>query len=467
MEKIERFLEDHREQMVQSICELVRIPSVDAPPEGEYPFGRNMQRALDYVFDLGRSMGFTAKDVDHYSGHLEWGNSGKLFGVLGHLDVVPAGTGWSVEPFAGIVKDGMIWGRGVSDDKGPMVAAMYALWAVKQSGLEPKNRVRLIFGTNEENEWKGIKHYFSKEQAPVFAVTPDAGYPGTFAEKGILTFDVRGDMDFSEPAAVQVREMEGGEAHNMVPPQAHLSLRCDNVQGVLEQAREFSRTSGVSLQAQALEETGAVDVRFQGKAAHGAVPEMGKNAIFGLLDFLSILDTGPSVARAVKKLRALFSGDISGKALGIAGMDDVSGSLTLNLGVLRVVQGRVVATLDIRYPVFFDFDRIWQQITLCCAPFSATLTSHNPPLFVSPEHPRLRQLMEVFASVTGEKGTMSTMGGGTYARAVPTGVAFGANWPGEQTYAHQPDERKTIDSFMLHARIYAHLLARWLGATDC
>ncbi|HPX97862.1 MAG TPA: M20/M25/M40 family metallo-hydrolase, partial [Thermotogota bacterium] len=146
-------------EMVEEICHAVKIPSFQEAPQPDAPFGAETARILAFTLASGERKGFVVKNVDNYAGHIEFGSSGKLYAALGHLDVVPVekgGADWSVPPFEGIVKDGAIWGRGASDDKGPTFAALYALYALKRLGVAPKNRIRIILGTNEETGWECV-----------------------------------------------------------------------------------------------------------------------------------------------------------------------------------------------------------------------------------------------------------------------------------------------------------------------
>ena len=122
------------------------------------PFGKDANDALLYALNLGEKLGFRAKNIDGYCGYIEFGEGPNLLGIIGHLDVVPSSDGWDTDPFNATIKNGKIFGRGAIDDKGPVIASLYAMKTIKDN-LKINSRVRLILGINEEKSWKCIKHY--------------------------------------------------------------------------------------------------------------------------------------------------------------------------------------------------------------------------------------------------------------------------------------------------------------------
>lgn len=178
------------DNMVKDIQGLIQIKSVEAPAEGNMPFGKGVQDALEYTLNLGEKMGFAVKNVDNYAGHIEFGEGDEIIGVLAHLDVVPEGSNWDYDPYGAEIADGKIFGRGTIDNKGPAVSALYAMKALKDEGIPVNKRVRLILGTNEETGWEGINYYMKNEETPHMGFTPDADFPAIHGEMGILIFDL-------------------------------------------------------------------------------------------------------------------------------------------------------------------------------------------------------------------------------------------------------------------------------------
>ena len=185
---------ERKDELLQKTIELLRIPSVltKFDPESNTPFGEAINDSLYYMLDLAREDGFVTKNINNYAAHIEYGEGKDILGVLCHLDVVPTGDGWTHPPFSPIVKDGKLFARGATDDKGPTMAAYFALKLLKEMDFQPNKRIRIILGTDEETGWRGIREYFKTEQMPELGFAPDASFPLIYGEKGIISFDGTG-----------------------------------------------------------------------------------------------------------------------------------------------------------------------------------------------------------------------------------------------------------------------------------
>lgn len=484
-EKIDKLIDGLIPQMVEQLSQAVQIPSVQGQAQPDAPFGVEASRMLDFALNLGEKMGFAVKNVDHYAGHIEYGTQGKLYGVLGHLDVVPVeenSKDWSEPPFGGVVKDGYVWGRGASDNKGPTLAALYALYALKEFGIHQlstqglaKNRIRLIFGTNEETGWECVKYYFQKEPYPDFAIAPDAVFPGIYAEKGILRVDIVGnelnqnplpDTLCSTPEENQIT-VEGGTVPNVVPKETILTIKSENPDMIQQMAQQFLPQNGAKIEwernaASAGDDPAVCTLHFIGKPCHASHPSDGINSISACLDFCRGLSFHSTVKSALNLLWKHFGYETTGKKAGISGSDGVCGELTVNLGVISITAHQFKATLDIRFPIFFDKERILQQLKEVFRGYDVTEASYLKPLYVSPDNPHMKQLLRIYNDYTGDDLQPKTMGGGTYARAVPLGICYGSLFPGEESYAHQANERKSIAQLTKACKIYARLFYEWL-----
>ncbi len=449
------------EHMFQEISNLVKIKSVKSEPAGAgKPFGEGIAMALEYALDLGKRLGFQTKNVDGYGGHIEYGKDGKLFAVLGHLDVVPEGDGWSVDPYSGLIKDGYLWGRGACDDKGPTVAAIFALKAVKDAGYDIKNRVRIILGTDEESGWDGIRYYFQKEETPVYAVTPDANFPIIYAEKGIINYSISFLLKKQKNSGARIVYLKAGEASNVVPQNATVIMESFNDQ-VLERLREFKPKNGAKVFWQITD--GKLKIEVNGKSAHGSKPEHGINAAAALLDFLRTIEIdNQDLETFIRVVFEKIGYETDGSSMKIAGTDCIAGPLTLNLGTIELNNDRITAVINIRYPIYYSESMLSRQVVEALKPLHVEPKNHHAPLFVSPDSELIKLLSEVYSDVTGQKAQLLTTGGGTYARAVPCGVAFGPLLPDRPETEHQPDERISLDDLVLMTRIYAQLLYRVL-----
>ncbi len=450
-----------KDEMIEVASNTIKFRSVEGEPKEGAPFGEEIRKVLDYVLGVGEEHGFCVKNVDGYGGHIEFGGEGNLFGVLGHLDVVPEGTGWDVDPYGGIVKDGYLWGRGAIDDKGPMIAALFALIAVQEMGISPKNRIRLIFGTDEESGWEGLTYYFKREEVPEASVTPDGEFPIIYAEKGIVNFKIQGErVPGVQNAGTRLLSFEGGDAPNMVPSHAVLKLEIDDPH-IIDKVKSFTPKNKARIEVRI--EGNIVTVEAFGKSAHGSTPDEGINAIFPLLELVTTLKINDKeLFDQLQRLHEKLSYDTKGETLGIAGYDKTSGELTVNLGMFKVTPDAVEAVINIRYPIFFNLSMIEKQIKEAMSIFKVEQMGGHDPLYVSPDSKLIKILSNVYKDVTGEDAYLIAIGGGTYARIVPNAVAFGPLFPGREELAHQPNERILIDDLVMIARIYAQLFEKVL-----
>ena len=441
-----------KDDLFKTASEIIKFKSVENPKEGDAPFGKGVKEALEYALKVGEKYGLTTKNVDNYAGHVEYGRNGKLFGVLGHLDVVPEGDGWDVDPYGGVIKDGYLWGRGSIDDKGPTMAALFALIAVKKFGVEPKSRVRIIFGTNEETGWKGLEYYFKHEEMPEWGVTPDADFPIINCEKGIVNFEISSKRGKSSVVSIQ-----GGEASNMVASHAKAVIKTED-KDLIKRMNDFTPKNGAKIEANY--NSGELTVETFGKSAHGSKPEEGVNAIAALLDFLVHADLADE---SIKLISEKIGYEPDGKTLGIAGSDEASGKLTLNLGTIQADEENLKIVINIRYPIFFNVEMIESQIKMALKGMNVKMQHNQKPLYVSPDSDLIKLLSEVYEDVTKEKAFLISIGGGTYARAIPNAVAFGPLFPGRESLEHQPNERIKLDDLLMVSRIYAQLLYKVLS----
>ncbi len=448
---------DYQDDIIRELQRLIQIPSVkDVPSEGK-PFGEESYKALEAVLELGRRLGFRSKNVDGYAGHVEFGEGDEIVGVLVHLDVVPAGEGWTYPPFEGVLEEGAIYGRGASDNKGPAIVALYGLKALKDLGIRPNKRIRIIFGTNEESGMTDMDYYFSKEPIPDMGFSPDAGYPITNREKGLLRITFTKDMGGDQGSAI--RSIHGGSVVNMVPDTCealvdHGSLTQQDLKAMKELAEGIPHCRIEERSSQ----EGMV-LRVMGKSAHGAGPENGVNAIACLLHFLAKGTGDFPLDDFLTFLSQKIGLETRGQSMGIVCKDEPSGELTLNLGILRGDGGKWEASIDIRYPVTCSGEEIVDIIRKEAEPFgiSVRVDHHMDPLYVPQDHPLIVKLSRAYEMITGKKAELQSMGGGTYARTLRNnGVAFGAGF--RDTKAHQPDEFVLVEDLMLHGQIFTQAL---------
>ena len=363
---------------------------------------------LHHVLGLADSMGFRTGDLDDMVGWAEYGEGEEMVAVLGHLDVVPVGDGWTRPPFGGVIEDGRLYGRGAIDDKGPILAALFALDEIKRSGTPLRRRVRVLFGTEEETGTADMEYYVNHGgELPVLGFTPDGAYPLIHGEKGLLMEEYVCDC---EPGLIQT--IWSGTAANIVPALAWAELS------------DGSR------------------IECRGVAAHGAEPWKGENAAGKLLAALVKLPLEGQMAKAVAFLHERIGMETKGESLGIAMEDELSGPLSFNLGMLRFDGTTLRVTVNYRYPVTCRFEDCVPQVRAAFgqAGFRLTVSSHSEKLYVPEDAPLVRTLMGVYNAYTGENARPLCIGGGTYAKSMPNILAFGPCFPGEEPTEHQPDE---------------------------
>lgn len=420
--------EEREEEMLKSLDEICRFASVAVPSKNpEAPYGEEVHKALLYALNLCQSLGFRVKNCQNRVGYGEIGQGDELVGILVHLDVVPAGEGWDEEAYAATLKDGALYGRGVSDDKGPAIAAIYAMKDALDSGKSFKRRVRIIFGQTEESgEWTDMEYYRKTEDLPTMGFTPDGNFPAIYGEKGIGVFTL--SMDRS---AAGFLDVAAGTAPNVVPDQARASVLGADGTPVIFSA--------------------------QGKAAHGSMPEEGDNAISHLMEQISKSGLPCQFARFYQ---SCIGFDYTGKKAGIGFCDQESGSLTLNPGVLALTEHTCDLTIDVRYPVTIPFAQITEGLKRQTAPFgvSVQLVEQMDPVYMEKDGELITTLMNEYRRITGDTSEPMVVGGGTYARAMEHIVAFGPMLPGREMTEHQRNECMPLEDFMLLRTIYGEAI---------
>ncbi|MDK2950571.1 MAG: succinyl-diaminopimelate desuccinylase [Kosmotogales bacterium] len=460
MEKrIDEIVLTMREDIIKGVQRLVKIKSDEGEPEEGAPFGEGPLEALKEALKMGKELGFETKNVDNYAGHIQYGNSGELFGVLGHLDVVPAGIGWKHPPYNAEIEDGKIYGRGTADDKGPVVAALFALKAVKDSGIPIKNRVRLIMGTQEESGWGGILHYLNKEEEPEMSVSPDAGFPIINAEKGIVNYSFKSKIDDWKDG-LKLKSLNCGEASNMVAMDSYATIENFSDED-LQIIKDFKPYNEAILDYEIKGKE--IIIHFKGKSAHGSMPHLGISSLAAMVHLLASLNfSSDKLNLYFKTINEKLGYEMDGRSLGISGSDNTSGPLTVNSGTLKLKNNELEYVINIRYPIFFNEKMINSQIKEALKGIEVEGSNHKEPLYVSPDSDLIVLLREVYEEMTGLDSEPFSIGGGTYARAVKNAVAFGICFPDDEDIAHKPDEYVEIDKLMTSARIYAQLLYRVL-----
>lgn len=450
-EKIIKYFEENKAQMLDCIAELVAVPSIKGEASDGMPFGEMPYKALCRVLEMADGFGFKTENLG-YVGTVDMGTGEPELGILAHLDVVPAGDGWHTDPFEMAVKGDTIFGRGVSDDKGPAVCALFAMKAVRDLGVPLTKNCRLILGTDEECGSSDIAQYFKTAKPPKYTFTPDANFPVTNGEKGRFAkkFFADVDLDGEEKTIVSV---SAGEAANAVP-----SCAKAEISGVSE--AEIKKACRLS------ENTGAefiVDgkkITCIGTGAHASLPENGNNPITALFEMLSHIDFGEKTKTFVNSLAEMFPhGKWNGEAFGVD-MEDKLGRLTLTLDVVSFDGRHFEGCFDTRTPLCATEENCAEKIKSKLEEHGFTIenTKMIKPHYVDENSVFIKNLLSAYEEYSGDKGECTSMGGGTYVHNIESGVAFGAIARDVQTNMHGADEFMPTADLLTAAEIFTQVI---------
>ena len=485
---IEEYIRENWEQVVRDIDSLVRIPSVEdlgAAGPGA-PYGPEPARALGAALAIARRMGLDAHNCDGYIGYADLpGESPVQVGIIGHADVVPAGAGWAFPAYEVTRKDSYLVGRGVLDDKGPLVVAMHAVGFWKQrlqaQGQRLPYTVRLLIGANEETTMSDVAYYRQHFEDPAFLVTPDADFPVGYGEAGIChtlltSAPIRGG---------RILELAGGVAVNAVPGEAHARIVADGM--------AFPQVDGIEVSVC----DGVADVRAHGKAAHASAPHLGESAIDRLAAYLLATEALSADERAFLELVRKVTAHSDGSGVGLSCSDEHFGDLTAVGGVVSLRRDdasaaaasdaeeasdsvpavaaaaaaepsdavRMALAIDFRYPSSITCADIEQRMSAVAAPYGANfcVTCDKPPYLMDSGSPAIRALSEAYRHVTGEDAKPFTMKGGTYAREFPRAASFGPDksWEPKPAWVgayHAANEGISEELLKQTLAIYVHAI---------
>ncbi len=458
--KCRDFIDNHFSEMVRDLAALVAIPSVKGEPQEGKPFGEGPAAALDAMLAIAESYGFTTQNHEGYVGTIDMNPElPTTLGILCHLDVVPAGkSGWRSLPFSLYISGGKMYGRGVIDNKGPAVAVLHAMRAIKESGIPLTQNVRLIVGTDEENGSSDIAYYKNKEALPPRVFTPDAEYPVINIEKG----RVRGEFSTYSGFAVGIRSIlsaKGGTVFNAVPESAYAVVRGFEEYELRTAASAFP-TLGFEFEKQ---EDGTMKITAKGKSAHASQPERGNNAVTGLCAYLGTLETDDETAGAFARISSAFAyGDTKGESLGVAERDEESGDLTLVFSILDYDEGIICGKYDCRFPVSQTYHSMREKFESCFERFGlrtvemSGVDGHKVPA----ESDFVQTLLSVYSKMGGGTAVPLAIGGGTYVHEIEGGVAFGAEFPGEVNNMHGANECFSTASFRKNTYMFTEAICR-------
>ena len=463
--RIRAWVEARRGAYLEDLKALCRIRSVAGEPGPGAPCGPGPAAALRKAMELCAGYGLAVENHGDLVMTADLGRpEGRALDILAHLDVVDEGTGWDTDPYEPVLgEDGYLYGRGVADDKGGAVAALYALRCVQELGLPLRRGVRLVLGTDEERGSADIARYYSENRPAPNTFTPDAEFPVYNGEKGMLRLRFRKRWAGQE-ALPRVISLTGGTQINAIPSEASAVVAGMEPMHLYAGAAPLCAELGASCRVEETPEGARLIV--VGRGCHAASPELGLNPVTALVRVLTELplaDT-PS-ARALRELDSLLPhGDTAGRALGIAREEPVLGALTCALTLLEFTDTGLEGAFDARVPLNADEHT-------CRGPAVERFTAlgyeasgaFTPPHYTPGEGGFVRTLLASYEAFTGRPGQCLSMGGGTYVHDVPGGVAFGCIMPGTDTRMHGANERIPLEDLLTAVMIYADTVAAICG----
>lgn len=444
--------------MINDLKEIIAVNSVLGEKKAGAPFGAGPRAALDWFLAKSASYGLKTGEDEGYAGWAEYGE-GKLVAVLAHLDIVPAGQGWATDPFTLTNENGNLYGRGTIDDKGALVAALHALKAIKDSGINPGGRIRIIAGCNEESGCECMKHYIAHQELPEAAFTPDAEFPVISSEKGISHIRLRFARE--EELRSSFSYIRSGERANIVPANAECKIVGEAAARLTESPASavFTRESiaerlaedGVELADLSINSDGGLIIGARGVAAHGSTPEKGDNAARKLFSFLAAAFGSP----ALHFIADYLAPKDAAERLGIAAADEQSGVLTINLGIISFEGRELTATIDVRRPLCMSHDELCRRIKAKLPEDCKFETLTNEPnLYVEPGSKLISALLGVYEKHFNEQGRPLRIGGGTYAKTLKNCVAFGPSLEHVDYHMHDADEFIPVELFYKLVDVY-------------
>ena len=417
-------------QFILDLSQIISFNTELGKAEEGAPFGKNTADCLNAFLDIAKSMGFETYNYDNYIGEVRFGQ-GQEIGIIGHLDVVPAGEGWETDPYTLTFKDGCYYARGVSDDKGPTLLALYALKELKESGIKVNKNFRLFVGCNEETGWRDVEYYNKIGTFPEYGFSPDGNFPVVYAEKGVSI------INFKLPLLNNFEDIKGGTVINAVCAHAQATFKDENL-AKQENVKTLAKKYGLKINGKVVESFG--------KSAHGSHPELGVNAILALMQFFAEL--GEDVQNVID---CLFM-----DKFGLGKLENAQGKVTMSPDLIYVKNGKINVDCDCRIPAPLCQKDVQKVVDNFGIEYSAS--EKHPPVMVDKDGWFVNALLRAYNEVTGENESAQSMGGSTFARVFEKGCAFGMEFANENTHMHEIGECVSKESLEKAYDIYLKTL---------
>lgn len=446
----------YKEEVIKSIQEAVKIKSILGTKLPNMPFGKGPAEALEYFLDLGKKLGFKVENFNNYVGTIEFGDGEETLGILAHVDVVPEGEGWSYPPYSAKIVNNKIIGRGVLDNKGPAIISLYAMKAISDLGIKLNKKVKMYLGTNEETDSKCMEYYFEnlKMPKPDIAFTPDATFPVTYGEKGIICLKLLKKFN-----SIKNIKINGGSAFNCIPEITEISIPIDYLGEVKKELEKYNNNNPHKIELELKENIYYFISHGTGGAA--ANPALGYNSISAFFDFIKNIEIkNKELQDIVDFFNKYIKKETNGKSLGIYCKDKESGELTVNLGRITLEDNNLEIWLDIRCPIKISTQDILGKLKQNLEKeIKIEVSRFFPSVYVSKESFLVSTLMKIYQDFTGDKVSQPrVIGGRTYSRAVKNCVAFGALLLDQEDNMHKPNESLEIEKIDILLKIFSETI---------
>lgn len=450
-------IEKMKDDMIEATRRLIQIRSIQGEPEGEMPYGKGMDDAINYLLSLAAGMGFKTKKIDGYCGYAEYGEGDIYIGIFGHVDVNEENEGdWKYDPYGAVVEKERIYGS-CAVDKGALIAAIFALKAVKEVAGKLNRKVRLIIGTDERRYYKDMASYLNSENAPIAGFSVDGHFPVTYAEKALAMIEYR--MDVKQDEQEYIEYIQGGKIDNLVPGYCCAKIVTTRKNEILDKLMEYTAENRKDINAKILKD--GLFIEVFGKERHCALIERGINSNAIMLDFLKSVDLGNgSMKKAIDFLCDKIGFDIYGESMDIAYEDEFSGKTVVNFGIMDLHNDKMKIRLDCRFPTTSNYYQAIEKVNseFVKAGFDIKECSYWPPTYFPRNHFLINALIESYKTVTGDGSEPISSSSASYSKVMPNIAAFGAHYPGEGIIWDQTDEYLEIESLETTAKIYANAI---------
>ena len=384
------------------------------------------ETALDFVLKRAREMGFeTVKGKYGDVGIVYYGEGSETVGILAHVDVVPEGNieKWNTDPFQLTLKDGFLYGRGVVDDKGPVIASLYAMKYIRDKGLPTKRKIMFIIGTGEEIVWTDMEHFKEEFPFPDYGFSPDGGFPIYNRENGYMDIE----LIFNEPLLRGDEDISGGSARNSIPAKAHAVINGERLE-------------------------------YVGRNAHSSVPEMGLNAIALMCEDLASR-TEYAFTRFIAKYfpEKAYSSNLE------FCMADGSVRTDENTVMVPTVIKQEGREITVNINVRNDFKLPSKSVLASLESkrseekYDINVVEVLESIWVDEDLPWIQRMKNVLED-NGIPGECRFAPGCSYAKSIPNTVCFGPVFDGDPEGAHMDNEGQSMEHFILSAELYAQYL---------